>query len=262
MCPTKGVRTYTSWEHESNSGLAQDLSVTVDKIHMVAERLLDLRSPIFSLPSQRRAQAMEFTPSYVHNVAEKNLETIAMMAGAAMTAKVTFNVGGKIICYIYDKARELWVEEKPKPRDYAVETFQLSGTASLLESPATTEQQSAEKDPDAELQKPEFVAKGIKRLNKQNEQKDDTIQDLKQRNEMQQRMIKGIGCNSTADTTTTTTTTITTTTTTTATTTSTTNNGPSGQQHANCTGGRQVVHGQGSLGSWCCNTEICRTRTR
>ena len=89
-----------------------------------------------------------------------------------------------------DKVKNGWVAEQTTPLDYAVETYQLSGTASLLTTPVPTEEQSAEKkDPDEHLQKENFVAKEIEKTERLNKLKDDTIQDLKQRNETQQRMI-------------------------------------------------------------------------
>ena len=165
---------------------------------MVAERLLDLRLPSF-YPSPVRASpsamdATDFIPGYGPNQAQheanvQSLERMALLAATAMIARVTMNMSGKILCFVWDKVKKAWIEEQPRPLDYAVETFQLSGTASPLASPSPTEEISAVEKDEENVQKAIFVAKEVERLNKQNEQKDEAILDLKQRNEMQQRMI-------------------------------------------------------------------------
>ena len=124
-----------------------------------------------------------------HEANVQSFERMALLAATALIARVTMNVGGKILCFVFDKVKKAWIEEQPKPLDYAVETFQLSGTASLLASPSPTEEISTVEKDEENMQKDKFVAKEVERLNKQNEQKDEAILDLKQRNEVQQRMI-------------------------------------------------------------------------
>ena len=136
---------YVSREHGSNSGLAQEPIVLVDKTHMVAERCLSLRCQAFSPPASRAEPAMSFdgTPNFVmtaQRVAqnEQNVETMAMMAGAAITARATFIMAGRTVNYIWDKAKNMWCEEKPTPLSMAVETYQMSSSVSLLTSPITS----------------------------------------------------------------------------------------------------------------------------
>ena len=69
--------------------------------------LLELSLPSFLFPASLAVQTMDFigTPSYVANVAqqvenERNFETMAMMAGAAVTARATFNMGGRIVNFV------------------------------------------------------------------------------------------------------------------------------------------------------------------
>ena len=102
-----------------------------------------------------------------------------MMVGAAMTAKVTFNIGGRIVHYVYDKVKSAWTREDTIGIVAPLETYNMSNSVSLLISPVESPDQSKQTD-DAREQP--WVAKEIERLERQN-------LDLKKRNDEQGRLI-------------------------------------------------------------------------
>ena len=134
----------------SNSGLAQERSVLVDKSYMVAERfselpLTTLFPTLFAFPSEAMFGAADFagTPGYVPNVAaraanEQTADNMAMMMAAALGARVTINFGGRVFYYVYDTARKVLKLETPTSFEDTVETFQLSANASLPATPVET----------------------------------------------------------------------------------------------------------------------------
>ena len=180
-----------------NSGLAQVLNVLVDKTYMVAEHCLSLRLPSFSAnPVSRASQAMDFTPNFVMNMAQKeanerSFETMAMMAGAAITAKATFNMGGRVVNFVWDKARNIWKEEQQTPLSMAVETYNMSSSVSLLTSPIPTpdKKADAQEDRDKQIQQLSWVEKEIARLEQQNLDLKNEKLDLKKKNEAQGQII-------------------------------------------------------------------------
>ena len=153
VCPTKGAHMYVSWEYESNSGLAQDQSVLVDKTHMVAERFLSLRLPSFSsTPSPFASRTMEhlFVRNFqVAGEEEKSFEAMAMMAAAALTACATFNIGGTIVNFVWDKAKRAWKQEKNSPLTMAVENYAL--TQDSISMPTSPSKETTDEDADKHI---------------------------------------------------------------------------------------------------------------
>ena len=116
---------------------------------------------------------------------EKSFETMMMMAGAAIIARATFNMGGRIVNLVFDKAKRMWYEEKPTPPSFAVETYNMSSSVSLLTSPTGTpdkDKESVQEARDKEMQQQSWVEKEIARLEQQNI-------DLKQKSEAQGQFI-------------------------------------------------------------------------
>ena len=145
---------------------------------MVAERLLDLRlrilpSPRMSVPaSAMSGVGFMGAPSFEHNMAaqiamEQAVEDVVTMVAAAHTAKVIFNMGGRVVNYVFDKTKRLWTMESPLSFDEMVETYNLSSTASLMASP---------------IGSPVVVANEVAKLEGQ-------IEELTEKNTTQQRMI-------------------------------------------------------------------------
>ena len=113
-----------------------------------------------------------FLPNFEHNLAaraamEQTVEDVVVLAAAAMTARVTFNMGGQVVNYVFDKVKKLWTKEPPPSFDDMVETYNLSNTVSLMESPAGS---------------PVAVAQQIAKLEGQ-------IKELTEKNATQQQMI-------------------------------------------------------------------------
>ena len=143
----------------SNSGLAQDSSVIVDKSYMVAERfseppLTTLFPTRFASPSAAMFSAEDFVgiPGYGPNVAraaatqaanEQTADNMALMMAAAFGARVTINYGGQVFYYVYDKARKVFKLQKPSFED-VVEIYQLSANASLQLTPVETPEKKEE----------------------------------------------------------------------------------------------------------------------
>lgn len=157
-----------------NSGLAQVLNVLDDKTYMVAERCLSLRLPSFSAtPVSRASQAMEYTFNFVMTAEgiaenERKFETMAMMAGAAITARATFNMGGRMVNFVWDKAKSIWREEQPTPLSVAVETYQMSSNVSRLTSPNATpdkDKVDTQEERDKEIQQPSQPCANMSFLN-------------------------------------------------------------------------------------------------
>lgn len=123
------------------------------------------------------------TFAFAQNVAaqapnELSFEQVAMMAAMAATARVTMNVGGKLVNFVYGKVKKAWTEEtKNSEFDEFVETYNLSQSVALQ----ATRVRSPEKD--AEEEEPQkWVATEIEGFN-------GMISDLTQRNDEQGRKI-------------------------------------------------------------------------
>ena len=143
--------------------------------------------------------AMDFggTVAFMMSMAPKeankrNFETMAMMVGAAITAKATFNMGGRVVSFVWDKARNIWKEEQQTPLSLAVETYNMSSSVSLFTSLIPTPDKNkadAEEDRDKEIQQLSWVEKEIARLEQQNLDLKNEKLDLKKKNEAQGQII-------------------------------------------------------------------------
>ena len=198
MCPTKGVHVSVSWEQESNSGLAQALSVLVGKSYMVADRILDARSPGFTHPSAHPSSTMDFawTPNFeatmLHKqMQEEQFQQLSLLCDAGFLAKYIWNKSGGMVNYIWDKAKNMLVEEVPEEFGVLCETYNLSNSVSMQPPPSQSpekqeEQQHMEtQQQDVETQPQNFVATQIERLNKLQSK----ISELEKKNDAQSRMI-------------------------------------------------------------------------
>ena len=173
--------------------LAQDQFVLFDKINLVAERFLSFRLASFSRSAVTLAPVMmpgDFVriPSFAFNMAaqqegEKSFEAMAMMPAVAISARATFNIGGRIANFVWDKAKSAWKEENNSPLTMAVESDRLTQESiSMLFNIPDKETDATDDDPDKDLQKKKWVTQGIARLEKQN-------LELKQRTDEQGRLI-------------------------------------------------------------------------
>ena len=162
---------------------------------MAAERFLSFRLPIFySPPARVVASAMMDaigcigTPGCEQNMAAQvanaqSFGNLSMMVAAAATAKITRNIGGRVVNFVWDNAKKIWKEEKPRDFEELVDTHNMSRSVSPLPSPAQTPDKDQDKQTtDDDTQQPNGVAKEIERL-------DMKISDLTKRNDEQGRMI-------------------------------------------------------------------------
>ena len=120
-------------------------------------------------------------PGYQHHLTAQTVDQLAMMAAAAVTARFTVNTGGKVLSYVHDKVKNLWMPETGRGRfTELVETYNLSSSISLQATPI----QSPEKDcqTEEEVVPQKWVAAEIDRLN-------GMIDELQQLNQQQGRMI-------------------------------------------------------------------------
>ena len=134
----------------SNSGLAQALFVLVDKICMVAERLMDFRLP-FPPPTFLGVRitmsgAEYFIRGFEDNMAAQTaadewVELAANFGAGAVTLKAVFHVGDQAINMIYDKAKRMWIKED---FNALVEAYELSSSASLHATSIITLDKSTE----------------------------------------------------------------------------------------------------------------------
>ena len=176
--------------------MAQELCVLVDQTRMVAERFQGLRSPVFSPAAflalgKMVAEGFVGTPSFEHNMAaqitaEQNVEDIALLAAVVLTARVSINLGGQIISYVWDKVQKTWTRVAPQNFDDVVETCNLSNSVSLGPLPVGSPDGSKQ---DEEVRQQKWVAKEIERLNKKDKEQEERIVDLQKRNDVQQRLL-------------------------------------------------------------------------
>ena len=85
---------------------------------------------------------MDFTPNFAHAAAaqaanEQTADAMVMMMTVAYGVRVSINMGGRLVRYVYDKAKQVFKEDKPTFEDI-VETYQFSANASLLQTPHDT----------------------------------------------------------------------------------------------------------------------------
>ena len=113
-----------------------------------------------------------WTPNFEHALAaqaamQQTVNDVAVLAAAALTARAIFNMGGRMVNYVFDKVKKLWTIEPPPSFDDMVETYNMSSTVSLMASP---------------IGSPVMVAKEIAKLENQ-------IKELTEKNTTQSRMI-------------------------------------------------------------------------
>ena len=178
--------------------LAQEQFVSVGKSYMVAERFSEFPFAIvFPNHSAYFAEAMsgaEFigTPAFAQNMAahaatEQFVDTLAMMVVVALAARLTFNIGGRVLNYFCDKAKQAWKEDKPSFDD-TVEAYNIFANVSLQPTPVGTPDRQ-DKAAEDDVQAPKWFSREIERFNRHNRQNDMKIHDLIQRNDERGRTI-------------------------------------------------------------------------
>ena len=172
--------------------LAQVQFVLVTNSYMVAERLLDARSPVFTHPSALLSETIDFawTVNFKANqmalqIQDENSQQLAFMCAAGLLANCSWNKDGRMVSYIWDKAKEVLVEETPEEFGVLCETYNLPSSVSLQATPVNTPDKDGENNDGAE-QPTNFVAGEVNRLHKVYEKK---IKDLEKLNGEQGRMI-------------------------------------------------------------------------